>query len=182
MVHVGKFSVEIINADGRIAFPEHKSESGEVYVEVEPDAEYYIRVKSDSEDRVKAKFSVDGNDLGYTSILSKKKGWQDEGLWEYKDGKSYVHALKFAKAPVRQAADHESSAPFWTGKVEVRFHEATFSGSYKEQKDVASKWNGGSVEYVMGISDPDSRCQNSGERGTAMSNRLDTSILDGFSK
>lgn len=156
MVQVGKFSVEIINADGRIAFPEHKSESGEVYVEVEPDAEYYIRVKSDSEDQVKAYFSVDGNDLGYNCILSKNNKPQEKGLWEYKDGKSYQHALKFAKAPVRQAAGHETCAPFWTGKVEVRFHEVTFSG-YKEQKDVASKWNGGSVSYVMGISDPDKK-------------------------
>lgn len=147
--------MELINADGLQAFPEHKSESGETFVEVEPDSEYYIRIHTDSEDRVKVHFSVDGNDLGYNSTISKKDKPQDKGLWEYKDGKSYQHALKFAKTPVREATN-EAQAPFWTGKVEVTFYEAKFTG-YKEQKDFSNKWNGGDVSYVMGISDPDKK-------------------------
>jgi len=155
MVKHAKYSVEIVNADGRTPFPEHKSEGGETFVEVEPDAEYFIRIKSESEDKVKIHFSVDGKDLGYNAIISKTGPPQDKGLWEYKDGKSYHHALKFAKAEVRQATN-ESSAPFWTGKVEVTVYEATFIG-YKEQKDHSSKWNGGDVSYVMGILDPDKK-------------------------
>lgn len=157
MVKLGKYSVEIINEETKIAFPEHKSESGEIYVEVEPEAEYKIRIKTDSEDPVRADFSVDGSSLGYNATISKKDPPQDKGLWEYKDGKSYHRALKFAKAQVRQPTGNEANAPnFWTGKVEVTFSEAFFKG-YKEQGDHSSTWNGGDVSFVMGISDPDKK-------------------------
>lgn len=156
MVKQGKYSVEIVNADGRIPFPEHTSTSGETFVEVEPEAEYYIRVKADSEDKVKGVISVDAKELGYHFLASKTIPPKDKGIWEYKDGKSYVHALKFAKANVRQATGNDTTAPFWTGMIEVSFYEASFKG-YKEQKDHTNKWNGGDVAYVMNISDPDKK-------------------------
>lgn len=167
MVKQGKFSVELVNADGRTPFPEHKAENGEVYVEVEPNAEYFIRVKSDSEDRVRMDFAVDGKSLGYHGTLSKNTPPQDKGIWEYKDGKSYQHALKFAKAEVRQDTG-DSTAPFWTGKVQVTVSEAIDNG-YKEQKDHSSKWDGGDVSYVMGISDPDKKKGVKSDKGESFS-------------
>jgi hypothetical protein len=156
MVKQGKFTIQLVNANGGIPFPEHTKENGEVYVEVEPDAEYYIRVEGDSEDLVRMDFEVDGKSLGYNSTMSKTSPAQDKGIWEYKDGKSYIHALKFAKANVQQDDGRGGATPYWTGMVEVTVHEAIENG-YKEQRDHSNKWNGGDVSFVMGISDPDKK-------------------------
>jgi hypothetical protein len=155
MVKQGKYTVQLVNADSKTPFPEHTASNGEVYVEVEPNAEYFIRVHSDSHDKVRMDFRVDNKSLGYNCTMSKQKPARDMGIWEYKNEKSYQHALKFQKANVRQA-DGNHSAPFWTGKVEVIVLEAIETG-YREINDFSNSWNGGDVAYVMGISDPDQK-------------------------
>lgn len=159
MVKIGKFSAEIILADAdKMPFPEHISSNGEIFVEVEPESEYYIRVKTDYEDTVRVDISVDGNNLGYYSTMTKESGAEEKGLSKRECGKSYKYALKFDKANVRQKeeGDKGREVPFWTGKIEVEFSEAVFQG-YSAIQDYSQNWKGGDVSFVMGISDPDKK-------------------------
>jgi hypothetical protein len=157
MVKIGKYYAEIIHADTKQAFPEHTAPNGETYVEVEPDSEYWIRIKTDSEDAVYVQSSVDGNSLGYYSVMNKSSPVIDRGLSKREAGKSYSYALKFAKASVRDGSTNGGMpAQFWTGKIEVSFSEAHFTG-YTSQRDYSQSWKGGDVSYVMGISDPDKK-------------------------
>jgi hypothetical protein len=43
MVKKGRFSVELVSADTRIAFMEHTKDD-KTYAEVEPDVEYFVRL------------------------------------------------------------------------------------------------------------------------------------------
>jgi hypothetical protein len=161
----GKYSVQLIHAETKEAFHVHTAPNGETYVEVEPDAEYFIRVATDSEEIVKVEISVDGKSLGYYFPFSKADSTSDKGLWRYENGKSYDIALKFAKAPVREATNGSTPPVFWTGKVDVKVSEAIQSG-YVEMPDFSSTWNGGDVGYVMGISDPDKKKGVISDKGT----------------
>ena len=138
----------------------------EYYVEVEPESEYWIRIQTDSEDLVRAETSVDGNPLGYYTSMKIGDEVKDRGLFTRENGKSYSHALKFAKAKVRAATSDGAPAKFWTGKIEVEFSEAIFRG-YRQQQDFASSWTGGDVSYVLGISDPDKKKGVKSDRGSS---------------
>jgi len=153
MVKKGKFSVEIINADTKTAFPEHTAPNGDLYVEVEPDSEYFIRMHSDFQGPATANICVDGRDLGFTCNFSKGGPSQDRGIWEFVNGKSVDHALKFVKTLARKG---DTPSDGWTGKVEVKFFEAISVG-YRNLKEYKNAWKGGDVSYVMGISDPDKK-------------------------
>jgi hypothetical protein len=173
MVKQGKFSVELVCAETKLAFPEHTAPNGETYVEAEPDAEYFIRIATDSEEIVRVDPSVDGESLGYRSFFSKADSPMVRGLWSYVDGKSYHHALKFAKTPVREAVNGSTLPTSWTGKVKVTFSEAILDG-YKERQDHTNTWNGGDVSYVMGISDPDKKKGVKSDKGIQFDVREET--------
>lgn len=178
MVKQGKFTVEIVNADTKIAFPYHTSPNGENYVEIEPNAEYFVRISADSEDRVMSYISIDGKSLGYHASRTKADPAFDYGLWEYKDGQTTYHALKFAKTPVR---DGGAPSVSWTGKIEVDFYEAHFMGTY-ELQDHSNTWNGGDISYVMGMSDPDKKKGVKSNKGSTLKVHKDPRLRNQYVK
>jgi hypothetical protein len=124
MVKNGRFTVELVAADTKVAFKEH-TKDGRTYVEVEPQVEYFIRVEAEIGPEVELRLAVDGKDLGYIETVGspEEKTSDIHGLWSYDAdiSRSSEKALIFAKAKVFNWSNSDQEAPFWTGKVEVKF-------------------------------------------------------------
>jgi hypothetical protein len=149
MVKMGLFSLQLLNAETNVPFPEHRGpDNGNDYVEVEPNAEYWIRVQSDrQEDSVICDFTVDGMNLGfYESLGYPYAASSDVGIWSKVDGQHMQQAFKVKK--VQRATTGHGDEFFWIGKVQVDFYEASevevFSDDDDdEQPDFVNQWNGG---------------------------------------
>ena len=51
MVKKGRFTVELVSADAKVAFMEH-TKDGKTYAEVEPEVEYFVRIEVEPSPRV----------------------------------------------------------------------------------------------------------------------------------
>ena len=151
----GRFTVELVRADTRVAFMGH-TKDGKTHADVEPEVEYFVRFKVDAGPRVRARIYVDGKDLGYymSVELSKEKQSFDKGLYSFDGFITAQQALKFAKAKVFHSADDTEELPFWTGNSEVKLYEILDTGENNTRQPFQHKWEGGDVGYVGGQYDP----------------------------
>ena len=126
-------------------FKEHTGADGKYYSEVEPDANYFIQVQVRKGDTatfspVCVKYSVDGVDLGYKTILEMEEPPFESGLWEYKDGISTTRAMKLGKPENSVVA---VGTAMIMGSVSVKFFEGIPSGRLEQEhcisNDVSSK-------------------------------------------
>jgi hypothetical protein len=157
MVKSGRFTVELVAADTKVAFKEH-TKDGRTYVEVEPQVEYFIRVEAEAGPEVEIDLAVDGKELGYTTLMEslEKKDSATCGLWSY-DGRSTSsdRALISAKAKVITWSDYDQEAPFWTGKVEVHLWNCIETGETYIISASTTEWEKGDIGVVIGQhSDP----------------------------
>jgi hypothetical protein len=153
MVKKGRFTVELIRADTRVAFMEHTKDD-KTYAEVEPDVEYFVRLETEPGLRVHAEIYVDGKHLGYAIEIGSpllEKETTDKGLWSFDGISSTDQALKFAKAKVFDSADETENTPFWTGNIEVKFYELFDTGEIVTRQPFQNTWDGGDVGPVMGL-------------------------------
>eukprot|EP00814_Leptocylindrus_danicus_P007846 CAMPEP_0116010950 /NCGR_PEP_ID=MMETSP0321-20121206/4289_1 /TAXON_ID=163516 /ORGANISM="Leptocylindrus danicus var. danicus, Strain B650" /LENGTH=252 /DNA_ID=CAMNT_0003480113 /DNA_START=97 /DNA_END=855 /DNA_ORIENTATION=+ len=161
MVRAGQFLMELVRADDKTQkFLEHIGPlpDREHYIEVEPDVEYFIRIKADTPSIVLAYLSVDGEELGYHSLLKKKSQGSDDdsqfkGIWTRSGGITTMTALRFHRTMIRRPDDANTDAPpqMWTGKVTARFFEAIRHG-ISTQEDFRSTWSAhGKVGATIGI-------------------------------
>lgn len=148
MVKQGPFLVELVRADTRHPFKEHKSEKNEIYAEVEPDIEYFIRLKHSHPGHsiVRADFTLDGESLGYCTNLI--RGQEElHGLWTIQGDKKINQALKFCV----QESELDVSKR-WVGSLEVTFSEAVPDG-VRKTRDYKNKWTrgrvGGCIDNLM---------------------------------
>ena len=171
MVVQGKFQVEVVYADTKLPFKEFTSEDdGQLYLEVEPDAEYFIMISSKSEDPVIAEIKIDGTGLGsHVTGLAKHNSATPYlcGITSRdENGGVTKQALQFVKSTVLQKTEENKGIPpqYWTGTVEVSFYESTAeqvvtSSSNQGTRAFSSSWKGnsGDVGYMIGKSDPDKK-------------------------
>jgi hypothetical protein len=165
MVKVGKHTVALIYADTKKPFKEHTASDGQVYVEVEPNAEYYIHLSTDSQDVVVMRIKVDGKDLGYQLSLNKANCMVNPnyfcGVSSVDESGGTIHqALKFAKTPVMQKTEDNKVPPaFWTGSVQVEFYEGVYHGVESNTRAFRNSWTGAGndVGYMIGKSNPDQK-------------------------
>jgi hypothetical protein len=101
MVVRGGVTIELVDAAAKIPFKEH-TKDGEVYVEVEPDAEYFIKLAKNEKTRSKwLELTADGTDLGYY-VEYLKDGCHSEGLYGLRSVANGIEsdiALKFVEPP-----------------------------------------------------------------------------------
>ncbi|CAB9507890.1 expressed unknown protein [Seminavis robusta] len=120
MVVDGQISVRLVNAETKEPFKEHMGDSGNVFVEAEPDAEYFIEILYDDEQKsdedenqddddaledediadkhspaVFMEFSVDGKKLQAPLTLSPSSETYYAGIWSCNNGTSKERALRF---------------------------------------------------------------------------------------
>jgi hypothetical protein len=165
MVKAGKHTVALIYADTKIPFKEHSASDGQVYVEVEPNAEYYIQVSTESQDCVVIRIKVDGKDLGYQLTMNKQTSLIDPhffvGVSSVDENGGTIHqALKFARTPVMQKTEDNKVPPaFWTGSVQVEFYEGVYHGTQSGTRAFRNSWTGAGndVGYMIGKSNPDQK-------------------------
>jgi hypothetical protein len=90
-----------VDAATKLPFKEH-TKDGNVYVEVEPDAEYFIKLAKKEKTRSKwLKLAADGTDLGY-HVRYLKNGYRSEGLYGLRSVANGIRtrtALKFVEPP-----------------------------------------------------------------------------------
>ena len=167
MVVQGKFQVEVVYADTKLPFKEFTSEhDGQLYLEVEPDAEYFIMISNKSEDPVNVSIKIDGTDLGlhvagltkYNSVTPYLCGITSRD----ENGGVTKQALQFVRSTVLQKTEENKGIPpqYWTGTVEVSFYESVAEeASSSNQRAFSSSWKGNSenVGYMMGKSNPDKK-------------------------
>jgi hypothetical protein len=104
MVVLGRFSVELVEAETERPFPEHHGNNGEFYAEVEPGVEYYVQVAVLDEQTLgeegcsKAFLTcrVDGIDLGYHKTLGPSDGLGLFGTCQRENGIRKIIALRFS--------------------------------------------------------------------------------------
>jgi hypothetical protein len=129
MVVQGGFKVELVEASTRVAFTEHLKD-GQVYAEVEPEAEYFIsfqQVARLPKESYLVLFYVDGNSIGWCYPVEEARQTIDAepqivGLYSNENGVWGDRALKFVK-PRINAANHDTPPPCLMGKVEVYVYE-----------------------------------------------------------
>jgi hypothetical protein len=142
----GDFTVSLVHADSLQPFQEHVKD-GEVYAEVEPDAEYFISVRRTSSamaanSTLFLTFFVDGQDLGhhrYWPGVQQDAKPHLSGLFSRTDGVVSMKALKFEKPrPSSFAAAAGRGPTLLMGKVEINVFEGVFLGS-SDAEDWAAK-------------------------------------------
>jgi hypothetical protein len=137
MVKKGFMSLQLVNAETNLPFPEHRGPDGKDYVEVEPNAEYWIRIQSDEQNgKFICSFKVDGKDLGYHKTCH---GCQhsDAGIWTLTGTQGSQQSLKVK--PLHGVA----GATFYIGKVKVNFYETGLKTARpKEPTNHVNKWKG----------------------------------------
>ena len=153
MVRKGGFTVELVNADTKTAFREH-THHGEIYVEVEPEAEYFIRIEVEAAKAVVAKIFVDNESLGYDIIFKGRQGNKKSasaGLWSYDGVVSTTTALMFARSKFFTSQNNSINqcTPLWTGEVQVEFFEMIDTGKTCVETASESDWKGGDVGVVL---------------------------------
>jgi hypothetical protein len=146
MVVQGDFTVSLVHADSKEPFQEH-AKDGEVYAEVEPDAEYFISVQKTGAALVAKspfllKFFVDGQDLCYYrtwNATGKDEKPLLSGLFSRTNGVTSMKALKFEKPRPSSFAPAAGRGPtLLMGKVEIKVYEGVFLGNF-DAEDSAAK-------------------------------------------
>jgi hypothetical protein len=150
MVQEGDFLFELVDVETKLPFKEHVKDD-QVYVEVEPDAEYFIKLRKfgstgfgTSSGTIVCEFHVDGKSLGYQRTFRDRDTSTNEdfdGIFERRNGCHQFTALKFMKA--EQKWEHPETIitgrpPFIMGKVEVFIYEGIFDKIVHKQSDFAS--------------------------------------------
>jgi hypothetical protein len=140
MVRQGDFIVEIVEAESKAPFKEHRRKSdGTVFVEVEPNIEYFVHVRR-VEDIVFSGQSlfaivlVDGQDMGVQYSCKKdSRSSHYAGLWKRnsQDGVKTTRALQVFEPAQRISNSSAQGSNYVTGKVEVQISESIFSGRYE---------------------------------------------------
>ena len=158
MVKKGRFTVELVSADTKVAFQEH-AKGQETFVEVEPEAEYFVRLSVDAGPKVRGKISVDGKGLGYITNIGTPATTSSHncGLYSFDGISSTVKALMFAKAKIFNSGnddDTKEKKPFWTGNVTVEIFELFETGTTYTAPTHNNTWKGGDVGFVIGQADP----------------------------
>lgn len=157
MVKKGRFKVELVNADTKTAFKEHPHHD-EIYVEIEPEAEYLIRMEVEVEveagKAVVAKMFVDNESLGYDIVFKGRQGEKEvasAGLWSYDGISSTTTALRFARSKFFTSRNNltNQSKPLWTGEVLVEFFEMIDNGETCVEAASESDWKGGDIGIVL---------------------------------
>jgi hypothetical protein len=144
MVVNGPFEVSLVRADTKEPFKEHTHESGDTYVEVEPDMEYFIRIKStypETESLVRADFMLDGVGLDYYTIMTHGEETL-HGLWTVQGNTQIEKALCFHC----EELEIYDSDKIWFGSLEMTFSEAIRNGSRITTRNVTNQWTGGIVD------------------------------------
>jgi hypothetical protein len=154
MVRKGNFMVEVVYADSTDPFKEHLDAiNGKTYAEVEPDIDYFIRVTNHGARKVIMGYTVDGQDLGCSSLLSGNGRSTVVGLLHRENGRSHKTALRFnklyrAKRNKAPDGDYEGN---WTGCIEVDVHEYIPRPGYKTKTDFSSNWTSNSEQILAGL-------------------------------
>jgi hypothetical protein len=165
MVNKGRFTVALVNADTKATFKEH-TRHGEIYVEVEPEAEYFIRIEvgagATGKAAVVAKMFVDDASLGYDIVFKgqAEKETASAGLWSYDGASSMTTALMFARSKFFtsqiNSSNQSSTTPLpWTGEVQVEFFEMIDTGESCVEAASESDWKGGDVGIVLDQAAPE---------------------------
>ena len=101
MVKTGRFTVELVSADVKVAFMEH-TKDGKTYAGVEPEVEYFVHLEVEPGPPIWVKIYTNGKDLNLGHFVKigtpKEKQIFDEGLMSFDGISSTKEALKFAKA------------------------------------------------------------------------------------
>lgn len=151
MVIKGDFTLELVHAESKVAFKEHRKKDGRTYAEIKPDVEYFLKVSKKQNtipEHVLAFFEVDGKSLGYGQHL-KIASPQFAGCWNRVNGIATDTALKFSKKnETKRMADEKCSSASvhdWTGCVTAKFYKAVDSGKlkcYDSKSNLQSTWRG----------------------------------------
>jgi hypothetical protein len=158
MVKKGRYSVELVAADTKIAFQEH-TKDGKTYAEVEPEVEYFVRLGAEAGPPVMAAIYVDGTYLGYWTTVGdpEEKDSEDYGLWSFDGISSTSQALKFAKPKVFNSADDTENLPYWTGTIDVEFIQLFYTREIETRPTFQNSWDGGDFGFVMGQTDAEKK-------------------------
>ena len=128
------FTVELVDATSEKPFKRFKDANGNIFYEVEPDADYLVKIQvvgSDVDPSAKFRFDilVDGSSIGYYQTLSKTEGAHFLGVFERRNGVQTGKALRF-KSPSDVSYSLTANTPFY-GTVETMISEAIQAGYAK---------------------------------------------------
>uniref|UniRef100_A0A7S1BBG6 Uncharacterized protein n=1 Tax=Corethron hystrix TaxID=216773 RepID=A0A7S1BBG6_9STRA len=146
--HTAHFAAKIIDATTNVPFREHKREDGQIFVEVEPDADYYIYAScsSDPEEgpKICAEYEVDGAGLGYYSSLWEFDNQDFAGFCIRQKRKHTETSLKFKNTSIN--TDTSSGLQLLMGKIVVTFSTAVLI-PMKKEKDFQTTLAAQNVEH-----------------------------------
>jgi hypothetical protein len=133
------FSVELVDATSKKSFKKFEASDGNVFYEVEPDADYLIKVQVvgpdvDPSTNFRFDIKVDGICLDYHQILTKKDGNRYLGLLERRNGRSTKKAFRFKVPSIFSHSMTANTEPFH-GTVEMDISLAIYTGC-KEIGDI----------------------------------------------
>jgi len=170
MVQKGDLQVSLVDATTKVAFKEHKKD-GDVYIEVEPDAEYFIGIRKTkvTSDALCCVFFVDGKDLEYYHPFEGpevNRAFLYNGLFSRKDGIPTDKALKFTK-PKYSAGNYDPSTNNLPGmgQVQVKVYKGIPEGESVPPDCDESSFSPASVSQSGGIASQ-KKCLRSDEGST----------------
>ena len=149
MVIVNDFEFQIISAEDKTPFKEHKK-GGNTFVEVEPDAEYYLSVRKvrKSSTKLVCSCKVDGKSLGHRmNFRASKKGVLHSGIYSRSKGVKQKEALKFVKASFTSGDMAVGSTMAGMGSVELDVYTAIYAGK-KTRQDYESSFKASTIKMV----------------------------------
>jgi hypothetical protein len=119
MVRMGRFEVQLVDAETKLPFPEVASSTGTIQTHIPLHREYFIRVKSDmlEDERVLVNFRINGAKLGY----------------EVKLGDKASHCGQKGRA-LQVVQDHTSTDFSTVGTIQATFYEAVTNSSRRPQR------------------------------------------------
>ena len=145
----GNFSVELVDANTKVAFKEFPGSNGvDAYVEVEPNLEYFVQDKSDyPKGYILAEIQVDGVHLGYICSNLEEGKIYKFGVWSYNaiTSQSVNTALQVHKAVSHSALVHSEDVTETksdVGMVEVLLYEDIQLEGNNQMEDVVLKFAG----------------------------------------
>jgi hypothetical protein len=152
MVRQGDFIVEMVEAESKTPFKEHRRTSdGKVFVEVEPDIEYFVRIEKVGHNPtnnqheynggaasvVSATIRVDGQNMGARYSWNREdRYFVYAGLLRREGRVDTETALKVFKPLQKQRVNGGSptqGSSYVTGKVQVKIRERISTGTYYDE-------------------------------------------------
>jgi hypothetical protein len=148
MVQKGDFTVEIVNADTKEPFLEHKGPAPnyETFVEVEPDMEYYIKVTGVNLVKAYVHVEVDKVSVGYAETISNHICPRFVGC---RTSSGDIVAFLFAKTHVFTGNQEDAVQRCWTGTVKATFYEHL--GTTERHSNTGASWNKGNIGATLGV-------------------------------